>query len=79
LSVTQYEPHIALFTESDPLIFYKRIADLAIKTAQKGTQIWMETHQDYCKQVAELFETVGKTTKIEDLSGNPRFVFCVKH
>lgn len=79
MNVTKYEPHIALFTDSDPLIFYKRIAHLATKSAQKGTQIWLETHQDYCEQVAQLFEAVGTTTKIEDLSGNPRFVKCVKN
>lgn len=76
-SVTKFEPHIALFTESDPLLFYKRIAHLAFKTALSGTQIWLETHQDYCSETAELFDALGTTKKIEDLSGNPRFVHCV--
>lgn len=75
--VTKFEPHIALFTESDPLVFYKRIANLALKTAQKGTQIWLETHQDYCNQTVQLFESLGIAKKIEDLSGNPRFIYCL--
>lgn len=76
-NVTKFEPHIALFTESDPLIFYKRIANLALKSARSGTQIWLETHQEYCSQTAELFDSLGTTKKIEDLSGNPRFVNCI--
>jgi len=76
-NVTKFEPHIALFTESDPLIFYKRIANLALKSARSGTQIWLETHQDYCSQTAELFDSLGTTKKIEDLSGNPRFINCI--
>ncbi len=73
--VTQFEPHIALFTESDPLIFYKQILKNALITAKKGTQIWMETHQDYCAEVENLFKSHGSTKIIEDLSGNPRFIF----
>jgi release factor glutamine methyltransferase len=75
--VTKFEPHIALFTENDPLIFYKKILENALLTAKQGTQIWLETHQDYCSNVAKLFEQYGPTKKIEDLSGNPRFVFFI--
>jgi len=76
--VTDFEPHIALFTESDSLIFYKKILADVIKTGNSQTQVWLETHQDYCKLVEELFQPFGITKKIEDFSGNPRFIFFQK-
>ncbi len=76
--VTDFEPHLALFTESDPLIFYKKILNDVTKSAKPNTQVWLETHQIYCGEVEELFKPFGITKKIEDLSGNPRFIFFQK-
>jgi len=84
--VINYEPHKALFVEQDPLIFYKRISKLLKKcqndTLKKPIGIFLETHQNYNSETHTLFENFKSAfsliKKIEDFSGNPRFVILLK-
>jgi len=76
--VTQFEPHIALFVNEDILEFYIALFHFFVNNTNPNAQLWMETHQDYCTEVLELFNTKFKAKKIEDLSKNPRFVYVVK-
>jgi release factor glutamine methyltransferase len=84
--VVNYEPHEALFVDKDPLIFYKRIMEELKKcqndTNKKPVGIYLETHQNYNQETLELFKifesTYSEIKKIEDFSGNPRFVVLLK-
>ena len=76
--VTQFEPHIALFVNQDILEFYTALFHFFENNTNPNAQLWMETHQDYCNDVMELFNTKFRTKKIEDLSKNPRFVYVLK-
>lgn len=73
-SVLDFEPHLALFVEQDPLIFYKKILEFA-KThlAEKGL-VYFET-----SQLTQLEEYPNfQIKKIKDLSENWRFLKCIK-
>lgn len=84
--VVNYEPHEALFVDKDPLIFYKRIMEELKKcqndTHKKPIGIYLETHQNYTQETLELFtifeSNYSEIKKIEDFSGNPRFVVLIK-
>lgn len=77
-NVVAYEPHLALFVEEDPLVFYKKIYTL-FQSDESYTDLFFECHQDYIEDLM-LFLLDKKTNakKIEDLSQNPRFIHVTK-
>ena len=55
-NVTAYEPHSALFVpDSTPLLFYEKIALFGKSNLKKGGSIYVEVHENYAPQTAELF------------------------
>lgn len=44
-SVIDYEPHLALFVENDPFIFYKQILKLATSYLHPNGLVYFETSQ----------------------------------
>lgn len=74
--VLDYEPHTALFVEdSDPLIFYRRIACLAPSVLKEGGMIMVEANQWLCSETASLFKDINLNTEIvKDLFSQERFV-----
>lgn len=75
--VLRHEPHLALFVkDSDPLIFYRRIAGYAHQHLAPGGTLWFETHFRGADDVRDLLEREGfrNISVASDLSGNPRFV-----
>lgn len=73
-SVLDFEPHLALFVEQDPLIFYKKILEFAKTHLSKNGKVYFET-----SQLNQLEEFKGyDIKKIKDLSGNWRFLKCSK-
>jgi release factor glutamine methyltransferase len=80
-NVVQYEPHLALFVkDSDPLIFYRAIAEFAKKKLIPDGDIFVETHENLADAVAALFE-VNQFRKIEirkDMQGKKRMVHIKK-
>jgi release factor glutamine methyltransferase len=75
-NVLQFEPKLALFVpDADPMLFYRRIADLGLKLLKPGGWLYFETNEQYAQQVAELMEKSGYTsTKAwNDFYGKPRF------
>jgi release factor glutamine methyltransferase len=76
-NVLQYEPHIALFVQdNDPLIFYRTIAEFAIKNLLPGGAIYVEIHEDLGDSVKEIFRTNGftHTDMRKDMQGKDRMV-----
>jgi release factor glutamine methyltransferase len=80
-NVTGFEPHTALFVpENDPLIFYKAIADFAIKHLENKGLLFFEINENFGKETVELLSNKG-FTDIElrkDMSGRDRMVKAVK-
>ncbi len=78
-NVLQYEPHLALFVEdSDPLIFYRKIAHLALDYLTPGGKLYFEINQYLGAETVTLLEEIGFTNVIlrKDLFGNDRMISC---
>ena len=76
-NVLNYEPHLALFTpETDPLIFYRAIANLSKSVLKKSGSVVVEINERFGKEVCALFEGEGysQTQIIRDLAGKDRVV-----
>lgn len=76
-NVLDNEPHLALFVEdNDALIFYKKIAELALKNLSKNGQLYFEINQYLGKETIDLLEKMNFNT-IElrkDIYGNDRMI-----
>ena len=80
-NVLEYEPHLALFVDDiDALLFYRKIAQLAIKNLNPNGKLYFEINQYLGKETVELVEIFGfKNVKlIKDIYGNDRIVFAEK-
>ncbi len=78
--VKDFEPAIALFVpDEDPLIFYKMIYIFSLNHLNNNGKIFLETHYDNAKEVAELFAEKYKTEIIKDISGKERFVVATRY
>lgn len=75
--VKQFEPDIALFVENhDPLIFYRRIAELSKMSLATDGQLMFEIHRNYAADCVGLLQQLG-FTRVElkkDISGNDRMI-----
>jgi release factor glutamine methyltransferase len=80
-NVMEWEPHTALFVEdADPLLFYRRIAQLAEKLLKEGGWLYFEINEAYGKQVADLLEQKGfmEVKTLKDLQKKDRMVQAKK-
>ncbi len=76
-NVTNFEPHSALFVpEDDPLIFYRAIADFALKSLEPNGLLFFEINESLGKETAGLLESKGfKDVELkQDLSGRDRMI-----
>lgn len=78
-SVVQHEPHLALFVpENDPLIFYRRILELA-NNCETVNQVFFEIHENYATETLTLGESMGWKGELKkDLQGKDRFICFTK-
>ncbi|MBL7700780.1 MAG: peptide chain release factor N(5)-glutamine methyltransferase [Ferruginibacter sp.] len=74
--VTDFEPHLALFVpDSSPLIFYEKIAAFGRDHLLPNGKVYLETHEEYAKQTAALFQHHYQTVVIKkDMYGRERMV-----
>lgn len=75
--VLQYEPHKALFVpDDDALLFYKKIADFALKHLAPNGKVYVEINQQLGKETANVFLEKGfkEVLLLKDMSGNERFL-----
>jgi len=78
-NVLEYEPHLALFVEdTDALIFYSKIAQLAKGNLSEKGKLFFEINQYLGKETLELLEYLGyKNIEIKkDIYGNDRMISC---
>jgi release factor glutamine methyltransferase len=76
-NVLDYEPHSALFvTDDDPLVFYKAIADFALKALTNDGTLFFELNAVNYLITHEMLNTRGfKNVRLyKDLSGKHRFI-----
>lgn len=65
-NVTAYEPHLALFVpDSKPFIFYEKIAAFGLQHLSASGCIFMETHEDFAKEVQAIFTALGYEARIK--------------
>lgn len=76
-NVLDYEPHTALFVpDDDPLLFYRAIAEYAIRHLTEGGKLFFEINRAYASETANLLKSLG-FTDIEvrqDQFGNDRMI-----
>ena len=79
MNVVAFEPHLALFVpDNDPLLFYEKIATFSKTHLSGGGKIYLETHEDLAKDVADVFNLVFADVVVKkDLSGKERMVIVV--
>ncbi|WP_396209234.1 peptide chain release factor N(5)-glutamine methyltransferase [Flavobacterium sp.] len=76
-NVLDYEPHLALFVEdTDALLFYRKIAQLALKYLSPNGLLFFEINQYLGKETVELLQNLGfKNIELKkDMYGNDRMV-----
>ena len=80
-NVTAFEPLTALFVENDrPLIFYEKIAAFGKNHLKVAGKIFMETHEEFAKQTAELFNNdLYSAVIVNDINGKQRMVIATRH
>lgn len=75
--VLAHEPDLALFVSNeDPLVFYRTIADFALKKLQPGGALFFECNEFNAKEVAGLLTEKGFQDVVlkKDISGSDRMV-----
>ena len=80
-NVLEYEPHLALFVDDiDPLVFYRKIAELAIKNLNPNGKLYFEINQYLGKETIKLLEDFGfRNVELKkDIYGNDRIISCEK-
>ena len=78
-NVLDYEPYLALFVEdTDALLFYRKIAQLALKNLSPNGLLFFEINQYLGKETVELLENIGfKNIELKkDIYGNDRMIKC---
>jgi release factor glutamine methyltransferase len=78
-SVVEHEPHLALFVpENDPLLFYRRILELA-NNSKTVEQVFFEIHENYANETLTLGESMGWKGELKkDLQGKERMLLFTK-
>ena len=62
-NVLDFEPDTALFvSNADPLIFYRKIAQLFLANAKKTSRLYFEINEYLSKELTELLYTLGFTS-----------------
>jgi release factor glutamine methyltransferase len=76
-NVLLYEPHLALFVpNNDPLIFYKAIADFAIRHSNTKGFLYLEINENLGEETVQFLKQMGfKNIELrKDLSGKYRMI-----
>ena len=80
-NVLDWEPELALFVpDDDPLVFYRRIADIGLAILAANGCLYYEINQLYGSETVRLLEEKGyKEVELrKDLSGNDRMIKAIR-
>lgn len=76
-NVLDWEPHTALFVpDADPLLFYRRIAELGVSMLKEGGVLYFEINRAYGEETVRMLEGLGyKQIELrKDNWGNDRMI-----
>ena len=76
-NVLDWEPHTALFVpDADPLLFYRRIAELGVSMLKEGGALYFEINRAYGEETVRMLEGLGyKQIELrKDNWGNDRMI-----
>ena len=76
-NVLDWEPELALFVpDSDPLLFYRRIAEVGCDILVSGGTLYYEINRAYGKETVQLLEGMGyQSVELrKDMFGNDRMI-----
>lgn len=76
-NVLSHEPHLALFVSNEnPLVFYKAIADLAIKTLNPGGYLYLEINEYLGEETIDMLQGKGYSNIAlrKDMQGKDRMI-----
>ena len=79
-NVLDFEPHLALFVaDTEPLLFYERIAKLACHKLKSKGKLFFEIHESYSNETKTMLLDLGFTNVeiLKDLQGKNRMIFCL--
>lgn len=79
-NVLNYEPHLALFVaDEEPLLFYKRIAELAQVKLKPNGKLFFEIHENYGQETKKMLEALNFSDIqiFKDLQGKDRMIRAV--
>ena len=78
-NVLSNEPHLALFVaDDDALLFYRKIADLAIEFLTDSGLLFFEINQYLATETIEMLQQKGFESELrKDIYGNDRMI-CAK-
>ena len=80
--VRDYEPSAALFvSDHDPLIFYRRMVEIAPLYLKPGGQVFMEIYHTAGPDIVRLFEQSrwSQVQVTKDINGNDRLLHAILH
>ena len=80
-NVTAHEPEQALFVpDDDPIIFYKRIAEMGLKSLNKSGRLYFEIHENFGAEIKDYLEQIGYSAVIihQDMQGKDRMVSAAR-
>lgn len=80
-NVVDHEPHLALFvSDDDVLVFYRVIAQQAMKALKPGGMLLMEINERLGGEVSAVFSTLGlqSVALVKDVSGKDRIIKAVR-
>ena len=78
-NVLDYEPHLALFVDDiNPLLFYKAIADFALKYLKQNGKLYFEINEAFSFEAKDMLENKGFKNVIlkKDLNNKNRILQC---
>lgn len=76
-NVTHYEPATALYVkDEDPLLFYRRIAEISAQSLKPEGKIYFEVNEKYAEDVKSLLEVMDyeDCIVVQDMNGKDRIV-----
>lgn len=80
-NVLDYEPHLALFVpDDDPLLFYRAIAEYAVKHLKPSGYLYFEINQAYPTEITSLLTKMRfcQVTVHPDMYEKSRFISALK-
>lgn len=80
-NVLDFEPHLALFIEeSEPLLFYKRIADIGLAHLTEGGYLFFEINELFGNEICHMLteKSYVNVTLYQDIYGKDRMIMAQK-